>query len=81
MEYNHYMGSIDRFDITLSSTECVRRTAKWYKKLFFHTVDLSLLNGNAIYQFLTGRKVSLCEFQYQVMKHILGKYYTPINNI
>ncbi len=43
--YNANMGAIDKTDMLLSSVKCVRRTMKWYKKLFFHLVDMSLLNA------------------------------------
>ncbi|KAJ8976674.1 hypothetical protein NQ317_004757 [Molorchus minor] len=35
VDYNANMGAVDRSDMMLSSTECVRKTVKWYKKLFF----------------------------------------------
>lgn len=40
VNYNKCMGSIDKCDMLLSSVEFVRKTTKWYKKLFFHLVDL-----------------------------------------
>jgi len=35
LKYNKNMSAIDKTDILLSSIECVRKTIKWYKKLFF----------------------------------------------
>lgn len=45
LKYNENMGFIDKTDMLLSSIECVRKTVKWYKKLYFHLVDQSLLNS------------------------------------
>lgn len=44
LKYNENMGDIDKTDMLLSLIQCVR-TIKWYKKLIFHLVDLSLLNA------------------------------------
>jgi len=38
-EYNENMGSVDKTDMLLSSVECVRKTIKWYKKIYFHLID------------------------------------------
>jgi hypothetical protein len=38
MDYNRYMGVVDKTD---SSLECVRKSCKWYGKLFFHLLDIT----------------------------------------
>jgi len=35
MEYNMNMGAVDQVDMQISFTECIRKTVKWYKKVFF----------------------------------------------
>ena len=35
LKYNENMSAIDITDMLLSSIEYVRKTIKWYKKLFF----------------------------------------------
>lgn len=50
VNYNACMGNIDKCDMLLSSIECVRKTMKWYKKIFFHLVDLCLLNCFSAYK-------------------------------
>ena len=42
-EYNQNMGGIPDVDRQLSITETVRKTTKWYPKLFFHLIDLYLM--------------------------------------
>lgn len=49
VEYNQYMGSVYRTDMMISSIDCMRKTVKWYKKLFFHTVDICVLNARTKY--------------------------------
>jgi hypothetical protein len=70
------MGAVDRGDMMLSSVECVRKTIKWYKKLFFHTGDLCLLNAHALYLTKTGNRVPLAKFQLDVIHQLLERYHT-----
>lgn len=73
-DYNQYMGAIDRSDMLLSSTESVRKTTKWYKKIFFHLLDVSVLNAHSTYKTKTGEHISLLDFQTQLVKEIFEKY-------
>lgn len=75
-EYNKNMGSVDKTDMLLSSVECVRKTVKWYKKLFFHILDLSILNSYFIYQTKTGKNISVADFQLNLCREMLQKYYS-----
>jgi len=74
LKYNENMGAIDKTDMLLSSVECVRKTIKWYKKLFFHLIDLSLLNAYSSYKTVTGKHLSLASYQLQLIREILTKY-------
>jgi hypothetical protein len=76
-DYNEKMGDVDRSDMMLSSVECVRKTIKWYKKLFFHTVDLCVLNAHALYLTKTGNRVPLAKFQLEIICQLLERYHTP----
>jgi len=49
VNYNKNMGGVDQIDKTLSLTETIRKTIKWYKKLFFHVLDIALVNAHALY--------------------------------
>nr|XP_022904169.1 piggyBac transposable element-derived protein 4-like [Onthophagus taurus] len=80
VDYNQYMGTVDRSDMMLSSAECVRRTVKWYKKVFFHLFDISLFNAHALYMTVTCKKITLGQFQHQVIVQILQKYHKPIHS-
>ncbi|XP_050316027.1 piggyBac transposable element-derived protein 4-like [Anthonomus grandis grandis] len=77
LNYIENMGAVDRSDMLLSSVECVRKTVKWYKKLFFHLLDLSLLNSHAVYKMVTGKNISLLDFQGQLIKQILEAHHLP----
>jgi hypothetical protein len=44
-EYNKYMAGVDRLDQMLSYYTNERRTKKWYLKVFFHLLEVSLWNA------------------------------------
>ncbi|KAJ8949848.1 hypothetical protein NQ314_008105 [Rhamnusium bicolor] len=68
------MGGVDKVDMLLSSTECVRKTVKWYKKVFFHVLDMTLISSHVTYKMLTGKNIALLDFQRQLVKELLAKY-------
>lgn len=80
LKYNESMGAIDKTDMLLSSIECVRKTIKWYKKLFFHMIDLSLLNAYSVFKTVTGKHLSLASFHLQLIRQILIKYSMKITS-
>ncbi|KAG8239258.1 hypothetical protein J437_LFUL010648 [Ladona fulva] len=44
-DYNRHMGYVDKSDRMANSYSISRRTWKWTKKLFFHLLDLTILNA------------------------------------
>ncbi len=45
LEYNTNMRLVDKADAMISFIECDQKTLKWYKKLYFHLVDITMLNA------------------------------------
>src|SRR5215510_7211457 len=43
--YNQHMGHVDNADRMVNSYSMIRRTFKWTTKLFFHLLDLTVLNS------------------------------------
>lgn len=77
VRYNKFMGAVDKTDMLLHSVECIRRTTKWYKKLFFHFLDLALLNSHVLYKEITKKSIPLAKFQTDLIREILAKYPSP----
>lgn len=73
-EYNMNMGAVDRCDMLYSSTETVRKSIKCYKKIFFHLLDMSILNAHAIYMLKTGNTLPLIDFQLQLVKELIEEH-------
>lgn len=73
-DYNQNMGGVDKTDMLLSTTESVRKSIKWYKKVFFHFVDLSIVNSHVIYKMKTGKNTPLLQFQKDLVRQLVAKY-------
>lgn len=70
-DYNNSMGAVDRTDMMLSNVSSIRRTQKWYKKLFLHILDLSVLNSHAVYLCISGKKPTLSEFHIELVRQLI----------
>lgn len=49
-EYTQYMQGVDMNDQLLSYYACSRRTVKWWKKMFFHCLDMLVTNAYILYK-------------------------------
>ena len=69
-EYNCNMSGIDRCDQMVSYYSTPRKTLRWYFKVFFHFVDLSMWNANYLYN-KENAKMSYIDFRNRVIKDLL----------
>ena len=53
--YNHNMGGVDLMDQQLDDIDVLRKSYKWYKKLFLRLVMQCALSSHKLYK-LQGRK-------------------------
>ena len=74
IDYNTNMRLVDKSDMQIGLVETVRKSVKWYRKLFFHLVDMAMLNGYNLYLVKTGNKPHLKNFRLAVIRQMLGKY-------
>ena len=65
------MGGIDNIDRQLSITETVRKTMKWYRKLFFHLIDPCLSNAHALHKMRNKGATPFPSFRLQVVRSLL----------
>lgn len=87
LDYSKNMGSVDTADMLLSSLQCIRKTIKWYKKLFFHIFDMHVLNAYYCFKKINGTpNLKFAEFQLCVTRQIIERYHNsnvlerPIRN-
>ncbi|XP_033347678.1 piggyBac transposable element-derived protein 4-like [Bombus vosnesenskii] len=74
-DYNSNMSAVDRVNMILSTLNSPRKTIKWYKKLFFHLLDLAIYNAYILYQKSTASKQKFNEFHLALIRDILRKYF------
>ena len=48
--YNRFMNAVDRSDQYLAKYNLLHKCVRWWKTLFFHMIDISLVNGFIIFQ-------------------------------
>ena len=55
IDYNHNMGGVDLVDQQLDSLDVLRKSYKWYKKLFLRLVMQCALASHKLYKKLGGK--------------------------
>ena len=58
MDYNHHMDYVDKGDRMANSYSNSRHMFKWTKQLFFHLLDLAILNSCILHSSCGGKKMS-----------------------
>lgn len=64
--YNVYMGGVDRLDSMLGYYRIKIRSKKWYLRIFFHLVDLTVVNAWILWRTSSGKYMPLKEFKSSV---------------
>ena len=65
--YNEGMGAVDRCDQLLAFYRIVTKSRKWYKRILYHFVDVSIVNAFIMRRAITGAKnLPLFEFKLDV---------------
>ena len=75
-DYNENRGLVDKSDMQISFSESLRKSLKWYKKLFFHLLDVSLYNACVLYKLQTREKIALSDFRLKVVRALLEEFGT-----
>lgn len=57
--YNSHMGGVDQIDSMIARYRIIMRSKKWYIKIFYHLLDLTVVNSWLIYIKVTGKKCTL----------------------
>ena len=66
--YNWYSSRI------ISTISCTRKTLKWYKKFFFHLLDISIWNAYCLYKFNTKKNISMSDYYLALITELLKQY-------
>ena len=75
LDYNDNMRLVDKVDMMVSFVDCAKKTVRWHHKLFFHLVDITLLNAYNCMLVWSGKKPSsLRKCTHPVSYQLLKKY-------
>ena len=70
LAYNRLMGGVDRSDQLAANHRSARKSIKWYKKLFFYLVDLTLVNCHTL-SLALGHRGSFLDFRRELSRELL----------
>ena len=73
--YNKNMGGIDQVDRKVKTYESQRKSTKWYKKVFFHLVDLCVYNSYMVWKILhPGSVLTYKQYILAIIKKIFQEF-------
>ena len=72
-DYNRHMGHVDNADRMTNSYTASHRTWKWTKKLFFHQLDLAIVNSYVLLSSCGGKKISHRDFRLTLIREMLAR--------
>lgn len=72
-EYNENRGAVDKTAMQITFSESLRNTTKWYKKLFFHMIDLSVLNSFILFKTIKHQNFQLSKFKLEIIRELIAK--------
>ncbi|XP_035705372.1 piggyBac transposable element-derived protein 3 [Folsomia candida] len=64
--YNKTMGGVDNVDKTIKPNQSLRKSYKWYKKVAFYLVELSVYNSMIMYNTTQNDQVGFRRLNYEV---------------
>ena len=70
-EYNKYMSRVDRCDQLISYYSCPRKTIRWYKKVIFHLLDLTVMNSHKLYCIVNKSKMGFLQFREELIRDLI----------
>nr|XP_033335286.1 piggyBac transposable element-derived protein 4-like [Megalopta genalis] len=80
LDYNNSMGTVDKADMVISTVNSTRKSLKWYRKFFFHLLDICVWNAYCLYKHKMKEPISMAKFQLQLIREILEKYHQSANH-
>ena len=72
VEYNKYMGGVDKGDQLLSYYGFPHRTVKWWKRAFYYLLDVAIINSYILYcKTVKGRHLTHEQYRISLAKQLL----------
>ena len=72
-DYNQKIGWLDKNDAIIGNYSCIRKSYKWYIKIFFHYLGETVFNAFIIHEnYHTQPKYTFMEFKLEIIRSMLG---------
>ena len=71
-DYNKHMGYVDKADMLKSVYGLDRKSRKWWHRIAFHFLDVSLVNAFILFMNVRETKIPLKEFKLNLIHRLLG---------
>ena len=68
------MKGVDISNQLISYYELDFKTYKWYKRIFMHLIDISIVNPYILFKKCSSNKMNLDYFRLYLVKNIIQKY-------
>ncbi|GBP44061.1 Chimeric ERCC6-PGBD3 protein [Eumeta japonica] len=70
-EYNAYMGGVDLIDTFIGRYRIGMRSRKWYLRIFYHSLDMTVINSWLVYKYLKRNEapssiLNLCHYRLEL---------------
>jgi len=76
--YNSHMGGVDKSDQFLAYHNVLRKTVRFWKTLFYHLVDIAVVNSSILYNLAAANEgmkpISENDFRDKLVLQIIEKY-------
>lgn len=72
-DYNQNMNCVDKLDQNKKSCQIDRKSKKWWHRIFFHFLDIAVVNSHIIYTQQTGNNITMKNFRRDISRELLNK--------
>lgn len=71
-DYNQNMNCVDKLDQNKKSCQIDRKSKKWWHRIFFHFLDIAVVNSHIVYTQATGNKMTMKDFRRNISGQLLS---------
>lgn len=72
--YNKYMGGVDKFDQKKERYAIGRRSLKWWHRIFYFLIDLSVVNSFILYQISRRTQCDQLSYRITLARQLINNY-------
>ena len=80
-KYTQYMKGVDKSNQLISYYEINRKTYKWWKRIFYHLIDVSIVNSFIIFKKINNTSITQKNYRLEIVREIIKKYNITIGDI